>query len=131
VRVVARVTLAQPFNDEPGLVIVAPTRPFVEVRVSDTGPGIPDDEREKVFDPFYQVDQSSTREHGGAGLGLAIVKRLVEAHQGSIRAEANAPHGAAFVVTLPAARASLMPPSGRGSMPPPSRDSGGLPPVFG
>lgn len=126
VRLAARLTVAQPLG-EPGLVLVAPLRPVVEIRVSDTGIGIAETEREKVFDPFYQIDQSSTREYGGAGLGLAIVKRLVEAHQGSIHVEANSPHGAVFVVTLPATRSSGMPP--RPTMPPPSR--GSLPPIFG
>ena len=88
-------------GDAAGLVLLAPVRRELEVRVKDTGPGIPEHERGRVFDPFYQVDQSSTREQGGAGLGLAIVKRLVEAHQGRIRIEANEPKGAVFVVSFP------------------------------
>lgn len=96
-------------EDLPGLVLVAPLRRSLEVRVSDTGIGIPESERARVFDAFYQVDQSSTREHGGAGLGLSIVKRLVEAHGGSIRVEANEPRGTVFVVTLPLGRPSLAP----------------------
>jgi two-component system sensor histidine kinase BarA len=127
VRLVARMTVEQPLG-EPGLVLVAPLRPVVEVRVMDTGIGIAPEERDKVFDPFYQIDQSSTREYGGAGLGLAIVKRLVEAHQGSIHVEGNEPHGAVFVITLPATRTSMLPPS-RSSAPPSSRE--GLPPIFG
>jgi signal transduction histidine kinase len=126
VRLIARLTVEQPLG-EPGLVLVAPLRPVVEVRVLDTGIGIAAEERDKVFDPFYQIDQSSTREYGGAGLGLAIVKRLVEAHQGSIHVEENEPHGAVFVVTLPAARTSGLPPR-MGSSPPPSPS---LPPIFG
>jgi signal transduction histidine kinase len=118
VRLVARLTNARAVN-EPGLVLVAPLRPLVEVRVIDTGIGIAENERERVFDPFYQVDQSSTREYGGAGLGLAIVKRLVEAHQGTIHVEGNQPNGTVFVVTLPAARTSVLPTrSGEGSIPP-------------
>ena len=117
VRLVARAGYEQPQN-EPALVIVAPLRQVVEVRVIDTGIGIAESEREKVFDPFYQIDQSSTREYGGAGLGLAIVKRLIEAHQGSIHVEANEPHGAVFVVWLPAARPSLIPPASRRTLPP-------------
>src|SRR5262249_23074654 len=70
VRLVARATLEQ--TNEPALVIVAPLRQVVEVRVIDTGIGVPESERDKVFDPFYQIDQSSTREYGGAGLGLSI-----------------------------------------------------------
>jgi signal transduction histidine kinase len=129
VRLVARLTVNQPVG-ELGLVLVAPLKPVVEIRVSDTGIGIAPTEREKVFDPFYQIDQSSTREFGGAGLGLAIVKRLVEAHQGSIHVEDNDPHGAVFVVTLPATRHSNAPP--RPSSPPaPPSTPGQLPPIFG
>ncbi len=128
VAISARLTLEKP-PLEPGLVLVAPMRPVVEIRVADTGIGVPEDERERVFDPFYQVDQSSTREFGGAGLGLSIVKRLIEAHHGNIRVEANDPTGAVFVVTLPAARSSLLPPSRRGGSIPPM--SSPLPPVFG
>jgi len=65
-------------DDEDGLALLAPTRVRLQVRVMDTGIGIPRRERDKVFDPFYQVDSSSTREYGGTGLGLSIVKRLVE-----------------------------------------------------
>ena len=62
---------------------------------------VPMEERAKVFDAFYQVDSSSTREYGGTGLGLSIVKRLVDAHEGRVTIEDNHPHGAVFVVTLP------------------------------
>lgn len=88
-------------GEREGFALIAPSRSHVEVRVMDTGIGIPENEREKVFDPFYQVDSSSTREYGGTGLGLSIVKRLVESHEGTIRIEENAPRGAIFVVTLP------------------------------
>jgi signal transduction histidine kinase len=90
-------------SDEAGLALLAPMRARLEVRVVDTGIGIPAEERPKVFDPFYQVDSSTTREYGGAGLGLSIVKRLVEAHGGTIRIEDNPPRGTTFVVTLPQA----------------------------
>jgi signal transduction histidine kinase len=88
-------------DDGAGFVLFAGEKQVVEVRVADTGIGIPESSRDKVFDPFYQVDSSSTREYGGTGLGLSIVKRLVEAHQGSIRIEPNVPRGTVFVVTLP------------------------------
>jgi two-component system sensor histidine kinase BarA len=117
VRLIARATMEQ-LSNEPGVVLVAPLRQAVEVRVIDTGIGIPEAQRQKVFDAFYQIDQSSTREYGGAGLGLAIVKRLLEAHQGSVTVEANAPQGAVFVVWLPAARPSLIPPASRRTLPP-------------
>lgn len=88
-------------EDDIGFALVAPARTVVEIRVADTGIGIPDDEREKVFDPFYQVDSSSTREYGGTGLGLAIVRRLVQAHDGKVHVEQNYPNGAVFVIRLP------------------------------
>jgi signal transduction histidine kinase len=88
-------------SERDGLALLAPARPLVEVRVADTGIGIPPRERAKVFDAFYQVDSSSTREYGGTGLGLSIVKRLVEAHGGAIRIEDNQPKGTVFVVSLP------------------------------
>jgi two-component system sensor histidine kinase BarA len=88
-------------TDEDGLALLAPTRMCLQIRVMDTGIGIPRRERDKVFDPFYQVDSSSTREYGGTGLGLSIVKRLVESHGGSIHIQDNEPRGTVFVVALP------------------------------
>jgi two-component system sensor histidine kinase BarA len=90
-------------DDDAGFAVLAPTRTLVEIRVADTGIGIPARERPRVFDPFYQVDSSSTREYGGTGLGLSIVKRLVEGHGGSIRFEDNEPNGTVFAVRLPQA----------------------------
>ncbi len=90
-------------DDGMGLVLGAAAEERLELRVADTGIGIPEAERERVFDAFYQVDSSSTREYGGTGLGLSIVKRLVTAHGGSIRIEANTPTGTVFVVSLPTA----------------------------
>jgi len=94
-----------------GAVLFAPLRRMVEVRVADTGIGIPKAERQKVFDAFYQVDSSSTREYGGTGLGLSIVKRIVDAHGGSVSIEGNVPTGAVFVVSLPSAQARMLQPS--------------------
>jgi two-component system nitrogen regulation sensor histidine kinase NtrY len=68
----------------------------VRLGVADDGPGIPLDAREKLFVPHF-----STKKRG-SGLGLAIVSRIVQEHQGTIRVEENAPHGARFVVELPA-----------------------------
>jgi two-component system, NarL family, sensor histidine kinase BarA len=90
-------------EEDSGLALLAPVRAVVEVRIADTGIGIPARERPRVFDPFYQVDSSSTREYGGTGLGLSIVKRLVEGHGGSIRIEDNEPAGTVFAVRLPQA----------------------------
>ncbi len=90
-------------DDDDGLALLGAVETKIEIRVSDTGIGIPAHERAKVFDAFYQVDSGSTREYGGTGLGLSIVKRLVEAHQGSIHIEGNKPNGTVFVVRFPKA----------------------------
>jgi len=88
-------------TDEVGYILFAPLRRRLEIRVSDNGPGIPDRAKTRVFDAFYQLDNTSTREHSGTGLGLAIVKRLVEAHGGTVHVEDNTPQGCVFVVGLP------------------------------
>ncbi|HET9956280.1 MAG TPA: HAMP domain-containing sensor histidine kinase [Polyangiaceae bacterium] len=98
---------ALPMNEVGGMVLLGTRRTGVEFRVADTGIGIPELEREKVFQAFYQVDSSSTREQGGTGLGLSIVKRLVEGHDGQIRIESNEPNGSVFVVTIPVKRATI------------------------
>lgn len=82
----------------------AARRPALVLSVADTGIGIGVEDRDRVFDAFYQIDSSSTREAGGTGLGLSIVKRLVEAHDGTIEIAANQPQGTVFVVTLPSKR---------------------------
>src|SRR5439155_18576593 len=69
--------------------------------VSDTGPGIPPDQLEKVFSRFHQVDSSSTRRFGGVGLGLSIVKTILEAHGSSISADSVEGGGTSFRFTLP------------------------------
>jgi signal transduction histidine kinase len=91
-------------GDDAGFALMAPARALVEVRVIDQGIGIPDREKSRVFDAFYQVDSSSTREYGGTGLGLSIVKRLVDAHEGKVTIVDNVPQGTIFVVTLPVER---------------------------
>ncbi len=75
----------------------------LRVSVSDTGIGIPEDQLGRIFDAFYQVDSSSTREHGGAGLGLSIVRKLIEAHGGEVWAESIVGVGTTFHFTLPIA----------------------------
>lgn len=72
-----------------------------EICVDDDGIGIPEDERERIFEPFYRLDRSRDRATGGFGLGLSIASKAVALHGGSIRIEASPLGGARFVVTLP------------------------------
>lgn len=71
------------------------------VSVKDNGKGIPKDALDKIFKRFYQVDTSTTREHGGSGLGLAICKGIVEAHGGRIWVQSEPNRGSVFLFSLP------------------------------
>ena len=73
----------------------------VQLRVSDRGPGVPADLRERIFEPFYRLPGASERD-GGVGLGLALVRSIAQRHGGSVHCEDRAGGGAEFVVTLPA-----------------------------
>ncbi|HMI90826.1 MAG TPA: ATP-binding protein [Polyangiales bacterium] len=88
-------------GDGLGAALMLAPEPAIEFKVTDNGIGIPPEHLQKIFDAFYQVDGSSTREYGGAGLGLAITKNLVEAHRGTIRVESTLNKGSMFSVTLP------------------------------
>jgi signal transduction histidine kinase len=108
---VGELHLSQNDNDEPddgmgAALMMAPER-AVEFAINDNGIGIADHELPKIFDAFYQVDGSSTREYGGAGLGLSIAKSLVEAHHGQIRVESELGRGTTFYVLLPENQPSL------------------------
>ena len=74
---------------------------FVEIKISDTGIGIPQEKISKIFDRFYQVDGSHTREEKGTGIGLALTKELVELHRGKIEVESKEGKGTIFLVKLP------------------------------
>ena len=78
-------------RDGPGLI----------VQVKDDGPGIPEADLGRLFEPFFRVDRSRSRKTGGYGLGLSISKRIVEAHGGQIRATNNPGRGACFTLTFP------------------------------
>ena len=71
------------------------------ISVSDTGPGIPLDQQDRIFEQFHQVDSSMTKAKGGTGLGLAIAKQIVEMHGGRIWVESTLGKGSTFQMELP------------------------------
>jgi signal transduction histidine kinase/DNA-binding response OmpR family regulator/ligand-binding sensor domain-containing protein len=74
---------------------------LVEIKIKDTGIGIPADRIPHIFDRFYQVDNSSTREHEGTGIGLALTKELIELHKGKIFVNSKEGEGSEFIIQLP------------------------------
>jgi heavy metal sensor kinase len=79
----------------------------VAVDIEDNGPGIPLEDRQKIFDRFYRVDRARWRESGGAGLGLSITKWVVEAHGGKIGLESEWTEGCLFRVNLPLSKRTV------------------------
>lgn len=71
------------------------------IRVSDTGCGVPEQYRESIFQPFFRVDKSRSRENGGVGLGLSLVWEIVTLHGGEVRVEESSEKGTTIVVKLP------------------------------
>ncbi|RMF05662.1 MAG: PAS domain-containing protein [Chloroflexi bacterium] len=90
-------------HGEVALQIYLPQPDTWAIRVSDTGPGISAQAQTHIFSPFWQVDGSITRRHGGAGLGLSIVKNLVTLMGGQIQVESQMGQGTVFIVTFPLA----------------------------
>jgi signal transduction histidine kinase len=76
---------------------------MVRIEVADTGIGIPEDALTRVFERFYQVDNTATRTYGGTGMGLALVRRLVEAHGGTVEVESRVGEGSCFALLWPVA----------------------------
>jgi signal transduction histidine kinase len=76
---------------------------MVRIEVADTGIGIPEEALPRVFERFYQVDNTATRTYGGTGMGLALVRRLVEAHGGSVEVESRVGEGSCFALLWPVA----------------------------
>jgi signal transduction histidine kinase len=81
--------------------IAAARAAWIEIKVSDTGIGIPPDKLEVIFEKFRQLDSSTTRLYGGLGLGLFIVQQLTEILGGKITVESELDHGSTFTVTIP------------------------------
>jgi len=72
------------------------------IEISDTGPGIPEDHRDKIFDRFYRIDPGRSSETGGAGLGLSIARWAVEVNRGRLQFEPRPGGGSTFRITMPA-----------------------------
>ena len=71
------------------------------VKIADTGVGIAPEARELIFEPFYRVNKSRSREFGGAGIGLSLVKAILKRHGAFIAVDANEPQGSVFTITFP------------------------------
>ena len=99
------------FTPEGGKITIAINKlaTLVEINISDTGIGIPENRIDKIFDRFYQVDGSHTRENEGAGIGLALTKELVEIHKGEISVESKEGEGSTFTIRLPLGKEHLKP----------------------
>jgi PAS domain S-box-containing protein len=82
---------------------------LAEIRIEDSGPGVPAEFLPRIFERFSQADGSSTRKHGGLGLGLAIVRHLVELHGGTVSAANSEEGGAVLTVRLPILKTSQEP----------------------
>jgi len=74
---------------------------YAEIKISDTGVSIPKDKIDKIFDRFFQVDDSAQRSYGGSGIGLALVKEFVELHKWSISVESEPGQGTEFTLQIP------------------------------
>jgi signal transduction histidine kinase len=78
-----------------------PQTGMAEIRVSDTGIGIPPDQLRMIFEPFYTTKEPDEHGHGGTGLGLSVCRQIIEQHQGRIRVESVVGKGSTFIVKLP------------------------------
>lgn len=94
------------FNREGGLITLKTWlhKDTVFVKVADQGPGIPEDDVAHIWEPFYQIDKSRSREKGGTGLGLSIVKKIIEDHGQNIWLNSEEGEGSAFIFSLKAVK---------------------------
>jgi two-component system phosphate regulon sensor histidine kinase PhoR len=97
---------ASNYSPEAGVIDIGATRHdgWIDVVIADRGPGIPEPDLPRIFERFYRVDRSRSRDPGGTGLGLSIVRHLVELHGGRVTAANRPGGGAVFTVRLPAGR---------------------------
>lgn len=93
------------YNNEGGKVIIhfEDTKKNIAISVRDNGPGIPPEHLSRIFERFYRVDKSRSKERGGTGLGLAIVKHILNAHNTKITVESRVDKGTTFSFKLPKA----------------------------
>ncbi len=78
-----------------------PRTQMVEIRISDTGTGIPPERLRLIFEPFYTTKEPDEHGHGGTGLGLSVCRQIIEQHHGRIRVESLVGKGSTFTVKLP------------------------------
>jgi signal transduction histidine kinase/ligand-binding sensor domain-containing protein/DNA-binding response OmpR family regulator len=81
--------------------ILSKNKAYAEILISDTGIGIPQNKIDKIFDRFYQVDDSSRRSFGGSGIGLALVRELVDLHKWQVKVESEVGKGTQFILEIP------------------------------
>lgn len=96
-------------HSDPGSAVrleVLPLSGTVEIRVADSGPGIPRDDLDRIFERFYRIDRPRTRNTGGTGLGLSIVRHIMANHGGAVRVDSTEGEGAAFTLTFPLSESS-------------------------
>jgi signal transduction histidine kinase len=83
----------------------------VTISVADQGIGLSTEQKQMIFERFYQVDGTSTRRHGGMGIGLALCRAIVQAHNGRVWVESAGPgQGTTFFIALPVAAPPASPP---------------------
>jgi ligand-binding sensor domain-containing protein/signal transduction histidine kinase/DNA-binding response OmpR family regulator len=81
---------------------------FSEIKISDSGIGIPEDKLNRIFDRFYQVDDSLDRAYGGSGIGLSLVKELVDLHKWKIYVQSQIDEGTTFILIIPLSESYLL-----------------------
>ena len=79
----------------------------LRITIDDAGPGLPEHELERVFEPFYRLESSRSRETGGVGLGLAIVRQIARGHGGDVVLENRAGGGLRAILSLPLGNSGL------------------------